>query len=144
MHGLVRGTPPWIDLKRERAVQRTCIQAVQKGLISSAHDLSEGGLAVALAESCFCGPGAAMGAIVELDETMRRDALLFGETQSCILLSLNEKDLGRVKAIAAREKAPLQVIGKVGGSQLSVGSFFQLPVEELKAIWSQALGKRFS
>ena len=56
VHGLVSGTPPWIDLKLEQAVHQCCLNAIKRGIILSAHDISEGGLAVTLAECCMAGP----------------------------------------------------------------------------------------
>ncbi|MGH7844988.1 MAG: phosphoribosylformylglycinamidine synthase subunit PurL [Candidatus Binatia bacterium] len=139
IHGLVKGTPPWIDLRLERAVQRSCINAINRGIIKSAHDVSDGGLAVALAECCITAPEGAVGARVELQEAMRADALLFGESQSRILVSLEEKDLDRLSEIAAEEGAPLRVIGEVGRRSLRIQSILEVPVDELRAAWRQGL-----
>ena len=142
VHGMVRGTPPWIDLKLELAVQQCCLKAVGKGIIRSAHDISEGGLAVALTECCVSGPDKALGVRIELREMMRGDSRLFGESQSRIILSVKEKDLNRLREIAAKEGVPMQVIGEVGGSRLVIQPLIQLPVEELKSIWSSSLERR--
>ena len=141
-HGLVRGTPPWIDLKLERAVQRCCLKAIERGILRSAHDVSEGGLAVALAECCVAGPGRPLGVRIELREMMRTDALLFGESQSRIIVSIEGKKLNRLREIAEKEGAPMQVIGEVGGTRFVVQPMIRLPVEELKTIWGNALEKR--
>ncbi len=142
VHGLVRGTPPWVDLKLERAVHHCCLKAIEKGIIRSAHDISEGGLAVTLAECCMSGQEKALGARIELREMMRPDAVLFGESQSRIIVSVKEKDLSRLREVASREGAPMQVIGEVGGSRLVIQPLIQLPVEELKSIWSDGLERR--
>ncbi len=142
VHGLVRGTPPWIDLRLERAVQQCCLKAIERGMIRSAHDISEGGLAVALAECCVVGPEKPLGVKVELPEMMRPDARLFGESQSRIILSIKEKDLGRLKAIADKEGVPVQILGEVGGSHFVIQPLIQLAVDELKSIWSNGLEKR--
>ncbi len=141
-HGLVRGTPPWIDLKLERAVQRCCLKAIERGILRSAHDVSEGGLAVALAECCVAGPGRPLGVRIELREMMRTDALLFGESQSRIIVSIEGKKLNRLREIAEKEGAPMHVIGEVGGTRFVVQPMIRLPVEELKTIWCNALEKR--
>jgi len=141
-HGLVRGTPPWIDLKLERAVQQCCRKAVERGVVRSAHDVSEGGLAVALTECCVAGPGRPLGVRIELHEMMRADALLFGESQSRIIVSVKSKDLNRLREIAEKEEAPMQVIGEVGGARFVVQPMIRLPVEELKDIWGSALERR--
>jgi len=94
-HGLVRGAPPWIDLDVEKQLQRVCLQAIAEGLVRSAHDIAEGGLAVALAECCISGPGPGIGAAIELEGAIRPDALLFSESQSRIVLSLRRRHFGR-------------------------------------------------
>ncbi len=142
VHGLVKGTPPWIDLSLERAVQHTCLKAIEKGIVRSAHDVSDGGLAVALAECCISGPEKPLGARIQLTEMMRPDALLFGESQSRIIVSVREKDLPRLRQIAAKEGAPIQVLGEVGGPHLALQPLAQLPVEEMRSIWANGLSRR--
>ena len=142
VHGLVRGTPPWVDLKLERAVQQSCLKAIQKGIIRSAHDVSDGGLAVTLTECCVSGPEKALGVRIELHEIMRPDALLFGESQSRIVVSLKERHLSRLREIAEREGAPMQVIGRVGGSRFTIRSLIRLSVGELRSIWSRSVERR--
>ena len=142
IHNLVRGTPPWIDLRLEQAIQNCCIEAIEKGILRSAHDLSDGGLAVALAECCIGGPDKPLGVRAEMREMIRGDALLFSESQSRILVSMQEKDLSQLQEIASGHSVPLQVIGAVGGSRFSIQPILQLPVDELQSIWSSALGDR--
>jgi phosphoribosylformylglycinamidine synthase len=139
MHGLVRGTPPWIDLKLERAVQRCCIRAIDKSILRSAHDVSDGGVAVALAECCIMNSAGILGAKVELEEMMRADALLFGESPSRIVVSVQENHLGRLAELARSEGAPMQVIGKVGGKRLHIQSLLNVPADELRASWQHGL-----
>lgn len=142
VHGLVRGTPPWIDLKMERAVQQCCLKAIERGIIRSAHDIAEGGLAVALTECCVGGPEKPLGVKVDLPEMMRPDARLFGESQSRIIVSVKERDLGRLEAIAQKEGVPVQALGEVGGSRFVIQPLIQLAVDELKSIWSGGLERR--
>jgi phosphoribosylformylglycinamidine synthase len=139
-----RGKPPVLDLELEKAVQETCLEAITKGIIKSAHDCSEGGLAVALAESCVSGEGEALGADIALEDEMRRDALLFGESQSRIIVSINAEDLSQLKEIADRQGAPLTVLGEVGGESLRInihgGPFIiDLKVREMKERWVRSL-----
>jgi len=142
VHGCTKGTPPWIDLKLEQAVASCCIEAIERGIVRSAHDISDGGLAVALAECCIAGPEKPLGVRIATREMIRGDALLFSESQSRIMVSVQEKDLAQLEAIAAQHHAPLQTIGSVGGTRLIVQPLVYLPVEELKSIWSSALEKR--
>jgi len=142
VHGLTRGTPPWIDLKIEQAVQACCLEAIDRQLLSSAHDVSDGGLAVTLAECCIGHPDKLLGVRIETHEMIRGDASLFSESQSRIVVSLKEENLDRLKEIAARHNAPMQVIGAVGGTRLTIQPLVQLPVDELKTIWANALAAR--
>jgi len=83
-----------------------------------------------------------LGAMIELHEMMRADALLFGESQSRIVVSVKQKNVGRLKEMADHDGVPMQVIGEVGGSRLAIQPLIQLPVEELKEIWAGSLAKR--
>jgi len=106
--------------------------------------VSDGGLAVALVECCVVAPQSALGVKIELHEMMRVDALLFGESQSRIIVSVEEKSLNSLKEIAEKEGAPMQVIGIVGGSRFEIRPMVQLPVEDLKTIWAGALEKQLT
>jgi phosphoribosylformylglycinamidine synthase len=142
LHGLTRGTPPWIDLKLERAVQSCCLEAIDQEILCSAHDVADGGLAVALAECCIGGPEKPLGVRIETHEMIRGDALLFNESQSRIIVSLKEANLDRLTEIAARHHVPMQAIGTVGGTRFTIQPLLQMTVEELKAIWSNGLTAR--
>ncbi|MCS6859491.1 MAG: phosphoribosylformylglycinamidine synthase subunit PurL [Abditibacteriales bacterium] len=139
IHGLEVGAPPSLDFERERAVQRTVLEAAQKGLLSSAHDCSEGGLAVALAECCIEG---GIGAAVELrkrQDTSRNDALLFGESQSRIIVSLPEQRVNDLLNIAQQHGAPVTMLGKVGGQRLRVNDLIDVDVSALDRAWRGAI-----
>jgi len=140
--GQVRGDAPVIDLARERAVQRACLEAIRLGIVHSAHDCSEGGLAVALAESCMGEDGPSIGIEVALDGTMRADALLFGESQSRIVLSLREADWPRLQEIAGAHRVPLRRLGRVGGTRFRLRLptlTLDLPIEEVEQAWKGGL-----
>jgi phosphoribosylformylglycinamidine synthase len=138
---------PSLDLARERAVQRAVLLAAEEGLLQSAHDCSDGGLAVALAESCFSSLGrAGLGASVELGGEASVTAALFGETPSRVLISFEEAQRTRLERIAAQAGAPLKVIGRVGGARLQIkaggGERVSREVSELEALWRGSLGAR--
>ena len=140
VHGQVAGKPPAVDLALERGVQRTCRSAVEQGLLSSAHDVSEGGLAVALADCCISHPDPeGIGAVIEIEQRGRSDALLFGESHSRIVVSLKERDYGRLQDIADRENVAMALIGKVDGNRLAINDLVRAPVQRLRNIWSTAL-----
>jgi len=113
VQGRTAGMPPELDLELERAVQETVLEAIQQGLVQSAHDVAEGGLAVALAECCFAAVEPVRGASLELEGGgIRPEALLFGESQSRIVISVKADDVDQVRAIAERQSAPFAVIGR--------------------------------
>jgi phosphoribosylformylglycinamidine synthase len=138
VHGMTRGTPPWIDLKMESAVQKCCIEAIEQAVLCSAHDVSDGGMAVALAECCIGGEKP-LGVRIESREMIRGDALLFSESQSRIIVSVKEENLDKLREIAARHGVPMQVIGAVGGTRFVFQPLVQVSVEELKEIWTSGL-----
>ncbi len=142
VHGLVRGAPPWIDLEAEKRLHRCCLAAAQARLLRSLHDVGEGGLGVALAECSFGGPG--LGARVELEQGMRTDALLFGESQSRMLLSLRRRHLGQLRDLGRREDVPLAILGEVRGRSLVIGDVIDLPLEGTRDRWRRALERRLA
>src|SRR5512143_323022 len=115
IHSQERGLPPDLDLDVEAALQKAAMEMISTGLVKSAHDCSEGGLAVALSECCFRGADDALGCEVEIAETFRADAALFGETQSRIIISAVPADAGKLAEIAGRHGVPFKVMGRVGG-----------------------------
>jgi len=131
MHGLVEGDPA-ISMAEEKSVQKACLEAIGNGIIKSAHDCSEGGIAACLAESCISG---GIGAQVSIQGGLRPDIALFGESQSRIIVSLAPEDLEALIDIAKKSSAPAQIIGKVGKNRLVVNEWIDLPVEELESAW---------
>ncbi len=150
VHHRERGFPPELDLEREAAVIACCAEAIKEGIIRSAHDCSEGGLAVALAESCLLNLATPLGAAVRLENSreIRTDAVLFGESQARIVVSLSPEGLDRLHAIANRHGAPVQVIGQVGGDRLEIRmgqheTLLEMPLEKIKAVWVRSIEKYF-
>ena len=131
--------PAEVDFARERAVQGACLEAIKAGIISSAHDVSDGGLAVALAECCL-NPKGLTGACVDIGAPgMRADEALFSESQSRIIVSLKEAGLAELEKICASRNAPLGVIGRTGGGSLRIGGWIDIPVGAIKETWSGAI-----
>ncbi|RNB78693.1 phosphoribosylformylglycinamidine synthase subunit PurL [Brevibacillus nitrificans] len=138
--GAISGRPPQIDLAKEAAVQKATLAAIRQGLVKSAHDLSEGGLGVALAESCF---GEGFGARVSLESELRPDVLLFSESQSRILLSTSEEKAQALLALAAQHGVPAAQIGTTGGEKLVINvngaEAVNASIQEVKAAWKDAI-----
>ena len=139
----VEGKPPHLDLRLAQSVNKLCLELIREKILASAHDCSEGGLAVALAESCMSHPLAAKGATLDIDSTVRNDAFLFGESQSRILISFSAKNRLVVEAKAKAMEVPFAIIGKVGGDSLIVDingkEFIREEVSHLKELWFGAL-----
>ncbi|WDT80041.1 MAG: phosphoribosylformylglycinamidine synthase subunit PurL [Candidatus Manganitrophus sp.] len=148
LHSQERGYPPILHFEKEKGVQKVVLTAAREGILSSAHDCSEGGLAVALAESCILSP-TSLGAMIALDPgTIRPDAYLFGESQSRILVSVPERSLSRLQALIAEAGVGHSVLGTTGGGSLDIRlegkeQAIHLSVSEMKEAYSRGLGKYF-
>jgi phosphoribosylformylglycinamidine synthase subunit PurL len=132
VHGHLGGLPPQVDLSAERALAALLADAV--GVVTSAHDLSEGGLAQALAE-------AALGADVGVTVTLPGDPFLdlFAESAGRAIVTVTEADTERLRDLAARHDVPLTPLGRTGGPDLAVEGQFAVPLMELRAAWSATL-----
>ncbi len=151
IHGLKTGSPPRVDLEKEKALHGALLGWIQSGAVKSAHDCSEGGLAVALAESCISqalgrGTPRLIGATVELPAVagVRLDALLFGETQSRVVISVPAVQLPKVLGQARILGIPAERIGVVGGSELNIkvgGGEHAWELGELHDLWWNAIAR---
>ena len=114
IHGVVAGAPPACDLAAEQALIDMLLDAIASGVIASAHDCSDGGLAVALAECCIMDRNGRYGATIDLSawNSLPARAVLFGEAQGRVVVSTNLPDA--VLALAKQHKVPANVIGSVG------------------------------
>jgi len=145
--GVTSGSVPELDLDRELAVQKACLAAAEAGLLLSAHDCSDGGLAVALAESCFSSLGReAIGAEVNLEGSLGPTAQLFSESPSRIIVSFNAADANALKEIAESNNAPFIILGRVGGTRLAISvngnEAVSADVSDLEAAWRSALSDK--
>ena len=134
-HGMVAGVPS-IDLDLEVCVQGLCRRAVRDGLLESAHDCADGGLAVALAESCIAGRTGFLGTV---EVSGRWDAALFGETQSRIVVSLAADALPDFEGLAAEEGVPWVRLGTTGGESLAFPGIVDVPLAGLEDAWRHGL-----
>ena len=141
------GSVPNIDLKLERAVQAACLEAAEAGLLRSAHDCSDGGLAVAIAECCFSSLNRSeMGADIETSAPLAADALLFSESPSRIIISFEASSRSAVEEIAGRGNCPFTIIGRTGGDRLRIKTngeqVVDTSVAQLEAVWRNALSRK--
>ena len=136
IHDLVKGDAPELILEKEKNLHSMMLEAIKSGLINSAHDCSEGGLAVALSECCIANNDKKLGAqITELGVNIRADALLFGESQSRIIISCREQNASKIKKLAEKWNVPCQIIGEVSGNRLKILNLIDLPLDEIEKNW---------
>ena len=145
VRGRNEGRPPRLDLGTEAALQSFTREAASRGLMHSAHDLSDGGLGVAIAESLFGPLGETMGATIALETPRRADGVLFSETQSRILTSVPAAAAEAFLALAEEHGVPVQRIGVVGGDKLEIrvngASAISTNVDDLREVWWNAIEK---
>lgn len=121
VHAREQGSPPTLDLDAEKALQQCVLTLIRGGLVHSAHDCSDGGLAVALTECCVSNPAQPLGAVVRLHaEGLRRDALLFGESQSRAVISVAPAQAGEALRVAWDMGVPAAIVGVVVRERLLI------------------------
>ncbi|MBI3252580.1 MAG: phosphoribosylformylglycinamidine synthase subunit PurL [Candidatus Omnitrophica bacterium] len=158
--GVKAGVCPRLDLKEAKALNDLMIRLAKENLLASAHDCAEGGLAVALAESCISNKGYEMGAAINVGATPARpaggrrvaptdvstEALLFGESQSRVVISVSPKNLKKAEEVIQSSATPYEVIGKTGGEDLAIQVIHRgltpIPVRVLSHTWRNAIGRR--
>jgi len=150
IHGLVKGVPPKLDLTGESALQRVLVKGIAGGLIRSAHDCAEGGLAVTLAECCFDTPFGAVADLAAVDASVvafAEVAALFGESASRVIVSVDRSRTAELETLATEADVPVAVIGRVGGNRLRVAiagrQVLDEAVADLERIWANAIGHHF-
>lgn len=140
IHNKVIGDAPTIDLTFEKRVHRACLEAIRSGIVNSATDISDGGLAVAIAESCIGNPDKPMGASIYISRKLRDDELFFGETQSVIILSISENSLLDIERIAAKNIVPCFTIGRVkDNNRLKMNDSIRISLDDLINAYRNAI-----
>ena len=143
-----QGSPPYLNLDTEKGLQDCVLSLIRGGLLQSAHDCSDGGIAVALAESCISGSEWTRGAVVTLPKgRLRNDAVLFGESQSRVVISVKPSQRQAVLDHAKSSGVPADVIGRVSGERLVISvrhegteeCLIDQPVSGLLDRWAYAL-----
>ena len=153
VHGVMGGRPPALDLDRERALQGLLAELADERLARSAHDCSDGGVAVTLAECCFDTGG--VGAVVALPPVqvsargpVNEAAALFGESASRVVVSASPDRAPEILARAARAGVPARLIGQTGGGVLRIAigdrTVVDVSVDEAQHVWASAIAQRFA
>jgi len=141
------GKVPALDLELEKAVQQACLEAAEAGLLTAAHDCSDGGLAVAFAELSFSSQGReAIGARIDLEGPLSATSLLFSESPSRIIASIDPANLPELERIADEHGSPFATIGRVGGNALTVcvngDEVLAIAVSDLETAWRNSLSHK--
>jgi phosphoribosylformylglycinamidine synthase len=136
--GELRGRPDEPDLDRARRVHAACLELVRRRLAESAHDASEGGFAVALAECCTSSASQS-GAVARLPGEGDPVVRLFGEGASVILLSVRPENVREALAVAKKHGAPAEEIGEVKGDRMIIEGHLDEPVRDLEEAWANGL-----
>jgi len=142
VRGRDEGPCPEVDLEAERRLVHLLVALAKHRKLASAHDLSDGGLAVALAESAM---KSGFGVAIACDSNVRPSALLFGESTGRALVSFDPRSEAAVRAAAEQSKVPIAVIGRVGGERLEISLRGRKLIDEqiaaLRDLWSTAFAR---
>ena len=134
--GVVAGAPPALDLRAERRLQDLLQEAAAADLLASAHDCSDGGVAVALAESAILG---GHGFAVTLAGDLPSHVLLFGESASRVVVSVAPEREGTLRGLAATRGVPFERLGETGGPRALIDGMLDMTVSELADVWEGAI-----
>lgn len=134
--GDIDGPLPKVDLALEAGLCRLLPQAIARGIVTAAHDVSEGGIAVTLAEMAIA---ADLGMEITLPQGVRPDYWLFSESPGAVVAALNPQDINGLKELASEHGVPLKILGKVGGTQLRIGDKLSLELAALRSAWEDTL-----
>lgn len=135
-HGMVAGRPPKVDLVDERLLDELLVTAIRTGIIRSAHDCSEGGLAVALAECCLAG---GRGATVEIPGDLPGVVALFSESQGRVVVTVAADHVDALKTLATTHATSCVRIGTVGGDRLRIGMFADVSLGAMREAYVPTL-----
>jgi len=139
VHDTVGGRPPRIDLQLEKKTQEYVLKAIRSGWIISAHDIADGGLATALAECCIINRNNPIGIKAKIKSELRPDYLLFSESQSRFLLTIDPQSRQNIFDMFNEQSIPVQEIGETGGHLMNINDYFNIEISELLDLYYQTL-----
>lgn len=143
VHGIVAGRPPALDMNKEKRLHQAILAAIDRQLLSSAHDCSEGGLATTLAEACIMGE---VGAQISLSANCGPATALFAETQSRVVVSVPADNLGNLREICEAHQVQITVLGKTAGDKLEIAvndePVISVKILELREAWSRSIPEK--
>ncbi len=142
IHNLVTGEIPRIDLQTEKDLHKLILHLIDNGLINSAHDISDGGIITAIAESCIINPEKPFGAKVKIPIKTREDFSFFSESQSRVIVSVDPESQNKFEETVAKNFTHFLLIGNVIGTSLNVNDQYDFPIDQLIDLYYSAIQKR--
>src|SRR4030066_921611 len=144
IHKKVEGDSPQIDLPIEKRLHDTILELIRKKLVNSAHDISEGGIACALAECCIINEEKKLGAEVSVHIKSRKDFSFFSETQSRVIVSVSKKYKDEFEKLLIAANQPFIAIGKVSGSSLKINDDINVSLGEITDLYYNTIPRIMS
>ncbi len=141
LHDMVRGDAPEIDLDYEKKNHDAILDLIRKGLVNSCHDLSEGGIAVALAECCISERDNQIGCSVRIESDLRDDVLLFSESQSRFIISVSPEKKNQAVQVLEDGNIDFKSIGEVGGDRVVINDLIDLELSKLDDIYFNSIAR---
>ncbi len=140
IHGLEKGEIPFLNFALEKKVQKFVLETIEDELLQSAHDLSEGGMAIALIEGCM---NRTLGANINIETKLRKDVVLFSESQSRFIITVKPSLVKEVEDRLIKQKIPYTLLGKVAGEALTITinqeEVINMPIKQIEDTWRGAL-----
>ncbi|MBX3008790.1 MAG: phosphoribosylformylglycinamidine synthase subunit PurL [Melioribacteraceae bacterium] len=143
-HNLVTGEIPKIDLRAEKDLYTTILELINNGIVNSAHDISDGGILVSIAESAIIDKENPIGAKVNIPIKSREDFSLFSESQSRVIISVSPENKEFFESIASKSFTPYKLIGETGGKSLIVNDNYEFHLDELIDLYYNSISKRMN
>ncbi|MBI5402419.1 MAG: phosphoribosylformylglycinamidine synthase subunit PurL [Ignavibacteriae bacterium] len=141
MHNLIKGNAPDIIIDEEINLQKSVLELIDRGFIKSAHDISEGGIAVAIAECCIIGRNNSIGCEISYDYEFRQDIDLFSETQSRIIVSASAENSDKISEICKLHNVPFKKIGVTGGTNIKINKEICVALDSAAEAYYKKLDK---
>ncbi len=139
IHGVAQSPCPHFDLDEEYALQQAISDSIESGIVNSCHDISEGGLFVSLLESAMAS---GLGVDVKTSPSARKDAYLFGESQSRAVISISEEHAAQLEEVMAKHNVQITKIGEVSGNRISIDDEDYGSIADYKVGYDTAIEKR--
>jgi len=143
-HDMIAGDSPYIDLKIEKNLQTICLEMISQKLIKSMHDVSDGGIAISLAECSIYSfeKGIDLGAKISLKTSIRPDYFLFGEDQSRVIISTDPDNVNIITELAKKYKFHFEILGEVIRGKFIIDNLINLDVTSISGVYKNSLKKR--